>query len=121
MALVRQDGIDCELGFSFIVLHLIRKAHRNEAVIITLPGRPHPFHRALCEQPGRGRVDPATDTQHQSLQSGLAQAVLDEAHSAVDFGPYRGGAIERRPNVECSGDFLLTAMHGFLLWNGLWR
>src|SRR5690606_29889809 len=119
MALVRLDGIDCELAFSFLVLHLIEKAPRDEAVIIPPPGAPHPSPRRLGEQPGRGPIDAATDAQHQGLQSGLAQAVLDEAHSAVDFGPYRGGPIERWPNVECSGDFLLTAMHGFLLWNGL--
>ncbi|MNP45777.1 hypothetical protein D3C76_1397250 [compost metagenome] len=98
------------------MLDVVGQAHGDEAVARIAGFGTQFLDRELGQAAGGGGVDAAADAEHQDLEAGLAQAVLDEGLAAFDLGHHRGFVGEGRDNVQGFGDFLLAvAAHGGIL------
>ncbi len=115
VAFIGLDGIHRQLSFMLVMLDLIRQAHGDETVVVSLASGAHPLDGPLRQEASSRRVDSAADTQHQCLHAGLAQAGLDEAYPTFDFRLYGLRPGERCADMERGCDFLLTTVHETLL------
>ncbi|KAI3483331.1 hypothetical protein L1887_53786 [Cichorium endivia] len=116
---VRLDEVDARLGVMFVVLHVVRQAHGDEAVGLVAGLLTQFVDRALGEQGGGQRIDAAADAQDQDFQPGILQALLDEGDAPGDFGIERGAVGERRLDLELLRDLSLDGLHGLLLAGNL--
>ncbi|MNN54091.1 hypothetical protein D3C81_1688850 [compost metagenome] len=115
MTLVGRDDIQRGLGIGLVALHVVGQAHGEEAIGVIAGFRAQAFHRALAEHAGGERVDAAADAEHQRLHARLAQAVLDEADTPLDFRLDVFRAVERRLDIQFAGDGVLDGFHGVVL------
>jgi hypothetical protein len=80
------DEVHRGLGVVFIELGFVRQAHGDELVGLVAGALAQFTHGALGQQAGGQRVDAAADAQHQGLEAGIDQAVLDKGDAPGDFG-----------------------------------
>ncbi|MNX72473.1 hypothetical protein D3C86_1038280 [compost metagenome] len=122
VALVRVDEIHRSLGIVFIELGLVRQAHGDELVAAVTRALAQFTHGALGQQAGGQGVDTAADAQHQRLEPGIDQAVLDEGNASGYFGLEGGVVGERRLNLELLSNLTLYGLHEFtpclMCWKG---
>ncbi|MCY1310095.1 hypothetical protein D9M70_602550 [compost metagenome] len=122
VTLVRLDEIHRSLGVVFIELGFIRQAHGDELVVVITGAGAQFTHGALGQQAGGQGIDPAADAQHQGLEPGIDQAILDEGNAPGDFRLEGGLVGEWRLNLELLSNLTLYGLHEFtpclVCWKG---
>ena len=105
-----------------VMLHLVRQAYGDEAVMHIARLFAQLVDRALGEQGAGQRVDTTADAQHQGLEPGVLQALLDEGHAPGLLGLERGRVGERRLDLELRAISRWTACMGYSLGTlNTWR
>ncbi len=108
---VGADGRQRGLGIGLVLLHLVGQAHGDEAVGLVAGLLAQLLDGALGQQAGGERVDAAADPQHQGLQPGILQALLDEGDAPGDLRLHVGLRLERRLDLQGLGDVALDLLH----------
>ncbi|MNI62099.1 hypothetical protein D3C73_1174040 [compost metagenome] len=122
MALVRLDGLQRRLGIVLIELLAVRQAHGDELVTLITGAGAQFTHGALGQQAGGQRIDTAADAEHQGLEPGVDQAVLDKADTPCDLRLEGSLVGEWRLNLELLSNLTLYGLHEFtpclVCWKG---
>ena len=76
---------------------------------------PQLFHRTLSQEACGQGIDATADAQHQRLEPGISQAVLDKGHAPGNLGFECGLVLERGLHLELLCNLTLYGLHDSLL------
>jgi len=106
----------------FVELGLVGQADGNELVAVVTGAVAQLAHGTLGQQAGGEGINAAADPQHQGLEPGIDQAILNERDPSSDFS-LKGGIVgEWWLNLELLSNLTLYGLHEFtpclMCWKG---